>query len=335
MESTLGDHTCPICLTSGAGVSITPWSGGSETFDLDCPNCGPHLLSATADVVLGRQLHGATLATARVAHAVHKMPRATLVTSAMVLRLAEQTDLPGPSERIDNVVLHLGRAVEPGLPVEVAAVHLRATIGTVSAKSAQWALQQAQALGFVEGLAPDMTTRSPQQATLTAAGWRRHDELMRSAEGSRHAFMAMKFNDAELDTLFLEHLRPAIGATGFELRRNDGAHKTAGSIDNRMRVEIRTSRFVVCDLTHGNQGAYWEAGFAEGLGRPVFYLCRRDVFEDPVHGPHFDVANQAFVVWDPADPAPAMRELKDMIRATLPAEARLKDGPAAAGATSA
>jgi len=33
----------------------------------------------------------------------------------------------------------------------------------------------------------------------------------------------------------------------------------------RMRLEIRRSRFAVVDLTHGNRGAYWEAGFAEGL----------------------------------------------------------------------
>jgi nucleoside 2-deoxyribosyltransferase len=45
-------------------------------------------------------------------------------------------------------------------------------------------------------------------------------------------------------------------------------------IDDQMRVALRTSRFVVADLTRGNRGAYWEAGFAEGLGRPVIYTCR-------------------------------------------------------------
>ena len=40
-----------------------------------------------------------------------------------------------------------------------------------------------------------------------------------------------------------------------------------------MRVQIRASRFVICDLTHGNRGAYWEAGFAEGIGRPVIFVC--------------------------------------------------------------
>ena len=35
--------------------------------------------------------------------------------------------------------------------------------------------------------------------------------------------------------------------------------------------------------------------------------------------------------WDMEDPRPAMRELKDMIRATLPAEARMEDEASDAG----
>ena len=122
-------------------------------------------------------------------------------------------------------------------------------------------------------------------------------------------------------------MRPAVKAAGFDLRTTNDDHKTAGSIDNRMRVELRTSRFVVCDLTHGNRGAYWEAGFAEGLGRPVFYLCRADVLKDRQHPdhPHFDTAHQLIIGWDPAAPAEGMAELKAVIRATLPAEAKMED----------
>jgi nucleoside 2-deoxyribosyltransferase len=52
------------------------------------------------------------------------------------------------------------------------------------------------------------------------------------------------------------------------------------AISTQLRVNIRRSRFLVCDLTHGNRGAYWESGFAEGLGKPAIYTCRKDVFED-------------------------------------------------------
>jgi nucleoside 2-deoxyribosyltransferase len=63
-----------------------------------------------------------------------------------------------------------------------------------------------------------------------------------------------------------------VAATGFILRRLDDEPK-AGLIDDRMRAEIQASRFVIVDLTHMNRGAYWEAGYAEGLGKPVIYTC--------------------------------------------------------------
>jgi hypothetical protein len=149
---------------------------------------------------------------------------------------------------------------------------------------------------------------------------------MRSGHGSAHAFMAMRYSD-EMHRVFRDHLVPAVKETGFDLRTANGPQQPAGSIDDRMRVEIRTSRFLVCDISDGNRGAYWEAGFAEGLGRPVFYVCRADVLRDPAHPnhPHFDTRQSLIVPWDPADMAPGMLKLKQAIRATLPEMAKLED----------
>ncbi len=72
----------------------------------------------------------------------------------------------------------------------------------------------------------------------------------------------------------------------------------AGLIDNRMRVEIRNSRFVIADLTHDNRGAYWEAGYGEGLGKPVIYLCKAEVFR--AKSTHFDTSHHLTIQWDPA-----------------------------------
>ena len=53
----------------------------------------------------------------------------------------------------------------------------------------------------------------------------------------------------------------------------------AGVIDKIMRTQIRDAAFVIVDLTHDNPGAYWEAGYAEGLGKPVIYICEKGKFE--------------------------------------------------------
>jgi len=132
----------------------------------------------------------------------------------------------------------------------------------------------------------------------------------------------MEYGDEELDAVVRDHWKAAVHETGFDLRRLDD-QPAAGLLDDRLRVEILTSRFLIADLTHRNAGAYWEAGFAEGLGKPVIYSCRRDVFDEK--GTHFDTNHHLTVIWEPNDLDRSCEALKATIRATLPAEARMED----------
>src|SRR3546814_6925901 len=68
----------------------------------------------------------------------------------------------------------------------------------------------------------------------------------------------------------------------------------AGIIDNIMRSQIRDAAFVIVDLTHDNSGAYWEAGYAEGLGKPVIYICEKAKFDKAKT--HFDTNHCTTVV---------------------------------------
>lgn len=160
--------------------------------------------------------------------------------------------------------------------------------------------------------------------SLTFSGWEQYEELKRESVESNKAFMAMKFGDNELDSIFLNTLKPAVEMTGFDLFKLD-ERPVAGLIDDRMRVEIRTSRFLVADLTHSNLGAYWEAGYAEGLGKHVIYTCKKSIFEDEKKKPHFDTNHHLTVLWDSQCPEAAAEQLKDTIRATLPGEAKMSD----------
>jgi hypothetical protein len=134
--------------------------------------------------------------------------------------------------------------------------------------------------------------------------------------------MAMPYGIPALGSLVNEHFRPAVLQTGFTLRRLDDEPE-AGMIDQRLRVEIRRARFLICDLTDRNAGAYWEGGFAEGLGLPVIYTCEESKL-DPMHL-HFDTRNSLTVPWSLGDPARAVELLKATIRNTLPEEAKLED----------
>jgi nucleoside 2-deoxyribosyltransferase len=255
-----------------------------------------------------------------------------LITSDVLRSLRDTAALPAPESLLDEAVLWFGQqSNEAGHLFQVTYRKCKAALGLVTPQAfeflADWMLRS----DLFEGLRPAAinTGREPipiHNCRLNPEGWRRYGELSRSHAASRYGFMAMMYGDQELDAVVANHFVPEVRKTGFDLRRLDQG-QPAGLIDDQLRVMIRASRFLICDLTHGNRGAYWESGFAEGLGKPVIYTCRSEVFRDRQHEhhPHFDTNHMVTVIWDPADLATAARRLKDTIRATLPSEANLQD----------
>lgn len=97
----------------------------------------------------------------------------------------------------------------------------------------------------------------------------------------------------------------------------------AGNIHARLEVEIRAARFVVAELSHHNNGAYWEAGFARGLGKPVIYMYNKITGKS--NTPHFDVGSDHYIAWVQNQPEKAAEALKAVIRATLFGDAVMED----------
>ena len=105
----------------------------------------------------------------------------------------------------------------------------------------------------------------------------------------------MQFGDPQLEQLAQDHIKTAIRASlGYEVVDVRDVPK-AGSIDELIRNSIANAEFVIADLTDDNSGAYWEAGFAEGKGIPVIYVCKESVFER--NGTHFDTNHLTTVTW--------------------------------------
>jgi len=136
--------------------------------------------------------------------------------------------------------------------------------------------------------------------------------------------MAMRFGRRLTDALYLDHLKPAVKNAGFDLQRMDERPKP-GLIDQRMEIELRTAKFLVAELKYENRGAYYEAGFAHALGKPVFYLCEGTRFRRV--GTHFDTNHHFTISWDASNMAKAGEELKTAIRFALPGDAKLTELP--------
>lgn len=65
-------------------------------------------------------------------------------------------------------------------------------------------------------------------------------------------------------------------------------------IDDEIVAQIRKARFLVADFTGHRGGVYFEAGFALGLGMPVFWTCRKDQLKDL----HFDIRQYNCIDWE-------------------------------------
>jgi len=233
--------------------------------------------------------------------------------------------LPSPSEQLDQIVIWLGEN-QPS-PAESAALKapaISAWIGAAITRGSPeaglgWLLEQEKTSELMERR---WEQNGLMLLRLKMPGWLRYEVLKQGHVDSRKVLMAMKFGDAELDRVVKECFSPAVNRAGFELRTITDK-QPAGLIDDQLRVALRTSRFVVADLTHGSNGAYWEAGFAEGLGRPVIYTCREAEWKQ--RASHFDTNHLVTVIWDTANLEKASAQLTETIRATLPAEATMTD----------
>ena len=139
---------------------------------------------------------------------------------------------------------------------------------------------------------PDWSTHI--KCVVTVEGYARA-EVSSAHSSGRQAFVAMWF-DPSMDGIYELGIAPAIEASGYEPKVIN-RDPTVDKIDDAIIAEIRKSRFIVADFTHGATGArggvYFEAGLAMGLGIPVIFTCRHDMLDKL----HFDTRQYNHIVW--------------------------------------
>ncbi len=313
---------CPIC-----EGQLRKTDDRGERIFYECLRCGPYSLSREARQELDYWLKRFDKSRPILSYALYRMTKReqwAILTTDLIENILGNTVLPKHREQLDNFIVWMA-STQPKYGYHVGAVSEEAiaAIGAEDETALGFVVSHAINLGLIDGKAVRATggVVGFTPLSLTFAGWSRLDEIQRGNTSTRIAFMAMKFGDEQTDSLYRDYFKPAVKDCDFDLKRLDEG-QPAGLIDDRLRVEIRQSRFLIADLTHNNNGAYWEAGFAEGLGKPVIYTCRKDVFEQ---GTHFDTNHHLTVIWEWDKVEEAVSKLKNTIRATLPSDAKLED----------
>jgi len=313
-------ENCLICKTKLITKPERPDDGQAY----ECPRCGKYLMSINTE----KMIRGCTYNEEQIAilsHSIQKMQRqdSLAMINPDLIKAILKNPLPSLTEQANNLIRWFGENTSYGIPYGISPLRHQSIIGAKSPRGFDLVLKYLLNRKLLEGnLAGGMRSHGEALVKLTFDGWEYYDQLKRGAVDSRKAFMAMEYGDSQLDKIVEEHFKPAVACTGFELYRLDQKPK-AGLIDDRLRVEIRNSRFLISDLTHENPGAYWEAGYAEGLGKPVIYTCKKEKFKKDK--PHFDTNHHLTITWDEKEIQKAVESLKATIRATLPNEAKMSD----------
>lgn len=316
------EKNCMIC-----GLPLQEFEPDSYSTKCECRNCGRFQTKGwdyPSKLFSEMQLENR----AAVAHGIRKRQHAVpLLITREFIDESIRDGLPSIKEQSNRLLYELGtrlQAVSFGKTYKFNLEELPARIGARDPDDVVFLFSQLESRGLVRHEVR-LDPKLPCIAALTFPGWEKFEGLKSSID-SRDAFMAMGYGDTNCDKI-LEVFKAATRQTGFILYRLD-ERPEAGIIDNRMRVAIRTSRFVIADITTANLGAYWEAGFAEGLEKPVIYTCSREEFDNKKRR-HFDVEHSQFVIWDLARPERASEDLKATIRETIPEEAIMKDDKSA------
>jgi hypothetical protein len=269
------------------------------------------------------------------------------ITCDILINVLKNNSLPTPAEQANNFIAYLGDNLSspgasfdfPGEQLTPAQLNIYGMLGIKTGN--EWnnlyfivtSLEDQQILNvrYKEGIIISGGRKLPISVSLTFAGWQKYEELKHSVKESKKAFVAMEFSNPDnttkdyffQDTLLDKYLVYAVKQTGYDLANALRSEPKAGNIHARLEVEIRAARFIIAELSHHNNGAYWEAGFARGLEKPVIYMYNKEIGNSPT--PHFDVRSDHLIFWEKDKPEKAAEELKAVIRATLYGEAVMND----------
>ncbi|MEA4968087.1 MAG: hypothetical protein VB048_08245 [Bacteroidaceae bacterium] len=203
--------------------------------------------------------------------------------------------LPNPIEQIDNLIFFLGENVKPGYNLNISKTEscekLISIVGCMDKTSLIYIINSCRDLKLLKKVVRDCT-----EFRLSINGWKRYQNLKKGIIDSNKAFLAMKFDSKYITNQLIEQIKITVSETGYELESLLDKQK-AGLIDDHLRQRIKNSKFLIVDLSDNNEGAYWESGYGEGLGKTVIYICEKSIFE-ATKGTHFDTNHHLTVIYD-------------------------------------
>jgi hypothetical protein len=320
MSDGLEKDKCPICKSSSANEERP----NNNTYYINCQRCGHYFITneAIEDNTFDQEL------SAKLSFWIRNNEHKKLTITNSIIETIRSLTLPNLKEQINNLIMYLGKNSYPGETFDTNLISIIPIVGSRDNLGSVYVLDYLRDNNFItiENIGSISPLREIEinnlALLLSYKGWELYEAIKQSPDIGKMAFMAMKYGNTQLENLYKDHLTTAVKQTGFDIQLLRDSLR-AGSIDDQLRVQLRSAKFLLVDLTDDNNGAYWEAGYAEGLNKPVIYLCEDTKFKE--FSTHFDTNHLTTVTWNINAIDEDMSKLKAVIRNTFPLEAKLED----------
>ena len=321
-------HPCPICDFPCREYLRNPLGG---RYNIDCFRCGKYSIGDIAHTFIGdrkytdiqianisgyiRENQGAQILDSNLAHFERlQTPLVAEKASKLLTALGKRFLMPGKVIRIDcqQLETHLRLA-------RLADGHYKENsfpdaCGEASEWIAiSWAASPDELSYLLHGFLESQRwlAKKSDGLVITPAGWQQIEDWKLNPSQSEKAFIAMSFAK-DLLAFFHKGIEPGIRAAGYEAIRVDRIEHV-NRIDDEIFAMIRKTKFVVADFTGNSMGVYFEAGFAQGLGRKVIWTVR----EDSLKQIHFDMRQFNFITWREKELETFAKALQNRIEGTI------------------
>ena len=288
---TMTQMACPICKLDEQYVKV--WDYG-ERLSLECARCGKFTIPRTAASMAEKKELGPKL-TAWIRERSESGAEVPEINSNTL----KDVEAALPDYRVMEKQLLLLRAFErrtqfPGQHLDVVDRLDYPLAWARNEKEFSYLLRsliERDLIRRTDGPA-DLSDSFAYEFEITANGWDFLEEHERPSVITDQAFVAMSFS-SDLKPAWESGIKPALKKAGYRPYRVD-AEPHIDRIDTKIITEIKNSRFLVADVTKQRPGVYFEAGYALGVGLPVFWCVRSDDLKNV----HFDTRQYNHIIWE-------------------------------------
>lgn len=308
------------CLFCGSSINSENMLSGSLNYEVDCPQCGLYPITHRIRIGLMKDQYG------QYKHLIAGVTREKnelgigmdLITTENILNIINDPLIPKTiGQKLDKVLLYFYKRTEEFRQEFYITDDIPYSIGY--AHSFEELEKMIETLVEQEVFAKNpIAIDGVTSFSITYEGMTRAEKLLTTSIGSNKVFVAMGFKNDLLEA-HKKAIQPACeecNLTAFlipEIEHND-------DITDRIIAEIKTSKFVITDFTYNNQGAYFEAGYAQGRGLPIIRTCKKEWFDGTdekgdKNRLHFDINHYNFILWE--DYEDLKEKLINRIKATI------------------